>query len=103
MTVQEFDEQMLKIREVFSQSQKELERKYINSLNNFKIGDIIKQGTITIVVTGYTHFYGLYEVRPDIVYKGKILTKKLTPNKRELGVGHIFGNNNVVLLKKGGE
>ncbi len=104
MTAQEFDEQMFKIKEVFNQSQKQLERRYINSLINFKVGDVIKLNDTIIEVTGYTYFYGLYEVRPDIVYKGKILTKKLTPNKRESGtVGKIYGNSNVVLLKKSGE
>jgi hypothetical protein len=104
MTAQEFDEQMLKIREVFNQSQKKLEIIYLNSLINFKIGDVIKLNDTIIEVTGYTYFYGLYEVRPDVVYKGKILTKKLTPNKKEVGsIGKIYGNSNVVLLKKSGE
>ena len=101
MTAQEFDEQMFKIKEIFSQSQKQLEIRYLNSLINFKIGDVIKLNDTIIEVTGYTYFYGLYEVRPDVVYKGKILTKKLTPNKKEVGsIGKIYGNSNVVLISK---
>jgi hypothetical protein len=100
MTAQEFDEKLKELTKKFESSKVKLENKYLKSLVKFNIGDIIKQGPITIEVTGYTHFYGLYEVRPDIVYKGKILNKfKLTPNKKEIGiVGRIYGNTDTTLI-----
>jgi hypothetical protein len=102
MTAQEFDEKLKELTKKFESSKVKLENKYLNSLVKFKIGDIIKQGPITIEVTGYTYFYGLYEVRPDIVYKGKILNKfKLTPSKKEIGiVGRIYGNTDTTLILK---
>jgi hypothetical protein len=100
MTAKEFKEEVFKLREEFDQSQKKLEKRYIKSQIKFKVGDIIKQGRSIIKITSYTYFYGIYEPVPSVVYKGEILTNKLTPNKsKSKVVGRITGNDGVTLIK----
>ena len=95
-------EELKELTKKFTASKVKLENKYLQSLIKFKIGDIIKSNNTTIEVTGYTYYYGLYEVRPNIVYKGKILNKfKLTPNKKKIGnIGMILGNTDTSLILK---
>ncbi len=79
MTEEEYKKELAYIDEQSLRSKKDLVIKYAMENAKFKIGDIIRDGSETILVEKIkaSQFMGL----PDTVYVGKALKKDLSPKK----------------------
>ena len=95
MTEDDYKEKLKEIDEQREKARRDLFIQYAAEQRKFNIGDIISNGYTTIVVEKF----GTYVfTTPEPKYIGKELTKKLEPKKNG-GVGTIFGNRGVELIK----
>jgi hypothetical protein len=96
MTESEYEEKMAEINKAHEDAKRQLYIDYAASQRKFKIGDIISNGHVTILVEkfGTNKTFGL----PQPTYIGKELRKDLTPKKNG-STNTIFGNNHVERIK----
>jgi len=97
MTEADYKHKMQVIETEYLQAKKQLYLDYAISQRKYNVGDIIKNDNGTIIEVqkyGVSVFFSL----PKPTYIGKELRKDLVPKKNG-GIGTIYGNENVELLK----
>lgn len=93
----EYNEKLKKIEEDYESSKKSLYIAYAKSKEIFKVGDIIKDSSKTILIDKITAYKGY--TLPEPVYHGKELRKDLMPKKNG-DRGSIYGKDSNELVKK---
>ena len=96
MTQEQYDLKLKDINNSFEEAKKNLYIEYAKSQRKYKIGDIITDGSVILLIEkfGTNKTFGM----PQPTYIGKLLKKDLTPRKS--GDSEcIYGNHNVELIK----
>lgn len=97
MDQNDYKNQIKELEIKFKQDKRNLMINFGLSQTIFKIGDIIKNDTYTILIDKITVYINL-NGDPEPVYNGFELKKDLQPKKNK-DRGSIHGNNKVVLVK----
>ena len=99
MTEQEYDSAMDNLEKAYEISISKIMKRYANEQIRFKIGDIITDNnTNTIIIIDTINIYKGLEKLPMPRYVGRLLRKDLEVMKSK-GIGAIYGNDKVTLLK----
>ena len=96
MTEQEYKQRLKELETEHEAAKRNLMIEYAANNRKYKIGDIITNHIMTILIDGFSTYSSFSEPIP--VYKGLVLRKDLTPRKdRERG--NIYGNERTELIK----
>ena len=96
MTEQEYNEKVKKAEKDYKETLNEIYKQFAFDQRKYKVGDIIKNNITTILIESFSTYK--WQGLPEPVYIGKELTKKLEPRK-DGNISHVYGNNNVELIK----
>lgn len=96
MTEQMFNDRLKEIEDVYRTSKNNLYREYALLNAKFKVGDIITNGTYTILVQEVDVSKGIG--LPEVIYHGIELKNDLTPINNVI-FRTVYGDKNTTLLK----